>query len=46
LQVYGVLNNVFDRQPSKQGAIAFNIVGVQYYDIIGRQIRAGVRLSL
>ncbi|OYX33376.1 MAG: hypothetical protein B7Y99_07405 [Caulobacterales bacterium 32-69-10] len=46
LQVYGVINNVFDRKPSQQGAIVFNVGGVQYYDIMGRQFRAGFRITL
>jgi outer membrane receptor protein involved in Fe transport len=45
LQIYAIVNNVFDRAPSKQGAIAFNQNGVQYYDLIGRLFRVGARFS-
>jgi outer membrane receptor protein involved in Fe transport len=44
VQIFAVVNNLFDRAPSKQGAIAFNQNGVQYYDLIGRLYRVGARL--
>ena len=45
LQLFATVNNIFDRKAPLEGATAFIINGVQYYDIIGRFGRVGVRFS-
>jgi len=45
LQVFGTVNNLFDRQPNIQGAIAFNQNSPQLYDTVGRYYRLGLRFS-
>jgi hypothetical protein len=39
------VNNIFDRHAPLEGATAFIINGVQYYDLIGRYIRTGLRFA-
>ena len=45
LQVFATVNNIFDRHAPLEGATAFIINGVQYYDLIGRYFRTGLRFA-
>jgi iron complex outermembrane recepter protein len=42
-QVYGVINNVFDKDPP--AGTGLNVTGASLYDIIGRGFRLGLRFS-
>ena len=45
LTLYTTVNNVFNREPAIIPSIALNNLANQYYDIIGRMFRAGVRFK-
>ena len=45
LVLFGTINNLFDRKAPLEGATAFLINGVQYYDLVGRYFRAGLRFA-
>jgi outer membrane receptor protein involved in Fe transport len=44
LQIYGLINNVMDRDPPRTALAAFSFGG-NPYDIVGRAFRAGVRFK-
>jgi outer membrane receptor protein involved in Fe transport len=45
IQIFGVINNLFDREPPNDLPSSFGVTNPVLYDVIGRTYKAGVRVA-